>query len=107
MPTFIPAFSFEEFSGTPEDVLGTDFSTDVPVSVTSRRIYFTQADGTYLVPPGVLTDYIPWPLTTNPITISDLLVQDTSVSARVDWLNISGGVVDTLTKAVLWQEFGW
>lgn len=103
---FIPAFSFEEFSGTPEDVLGTDLSTDVPVSVTSRRIYFLQSDGTYLVPPGTLTDYIPWALGTNPITISDLLTQDTAVSARVDWLDINNAVVDSLTQATLWQEFG-
>ncbi len=104
---FIPAFSFEEFAGTPADVLGTDLSTDVPVSVTSRRIYFEQADGTFLVPSGTTTDYIVWPLATNPITISDLLVQDTAVSARVDWLDINDAVVDTLTQAVLWQEFGY
>ena len=103
---FIPDFSFEEFSGTPEDVLGTDLSTDVPVSVTSRRIYFIQSDGTYLVPSGTTTDYIPWALGTNPITISNLLTQDTAVSATVDWLDVDGNVVDTLTKAIEWQEFG-
>ena len=103
---FVPDFSFEEFSGAPANVLGTDLSTDVPGTVASRKIYFIQADGTYLVPTGTTTNYIDWALATNPITIADLLSQDTAVDARVDWLDSGGVVVDTLTKAVLWQEFG-
>lgn len=104
--SFIPAFSFEQFTGTPSDVLGTDLSTGIPVSVTSRRIYFIEAGGTYLVPPSVSTDYIDWPLATNPITISDLLTQDTAVTSRVDWLDVDGNVVETLSQPSLWQQFG-
>lgn len=105
--SFVPDFSFEEFSGIPSNVLGTDLSTGIPGSVVSRRISFLQSDGTYLVPTGASDPkYILWALATNPITISNLLIQDTSVTATVDWLDSGGGVVGSLSKPCLWQEFG-
>jgi len=55
-----PAFTFVNPAGVPSSVIGTDTSTGSDVLIVSRRIYFEKTDGTYLVPSGTVTDYIPW-----------------------------------------------
>ena len=64
-----PAFTASQSAGVPENLTFTDTSTGSDVTIVARRIYLLQSDGTYLVPSGVTTDYIPWPLATNPITV--------------------------------------
>lgn len=99
-------FSVSQSAGLPENLTFTDISTGSDPAVTQRRIYLLQSDGTYLVPTGTSTDYIEWPLATNPITVENLLSQDTALSITVQWLDVSNTVLYTKTAAYGFQAFG-
>ena len=75
----IPNFSTEQFSGTPNAFTITDTSTGSDVTITSRRIYLLQANGTFLVPAGTNTNYIVWNIADSSIVL-DVLSQDTALS---------------------------
>lgn len=103
---FVPLFSFTQAVGTPQNLDGVDLSTGTDVLITSRRIYLEQADGTFLVPAGVTTDYIPWPLPGTTITISDILTQDTALSITVEWLNSSNVAIYDKTTPYGFDAYG-
>lgn len=90
---FSPAFSVGQALSNPGAVTLTDDSSGSDVLITQRRVYFTDEAGNYIVPSGTSTDYVAWPLATNPITISSLLQVDTSVNILVQWLNVSNVVL--------------
>jgi len=94
----IPNFSTEQFSGTPNAFTITDTSTGSDVTITSRRIYLLQANGTFLVPAGTNTNYIVWNIADSSIVL-DVLSQDTALSITVQWLNVSNAVVTSLTQS--------
>lgn len=89
---FSPAFSVSQSAATPSVLVLTDTSTGSDGSITKRRIYITDSSGAYIVPSGTTTDYIEWPLATNPISI-DVLTQDTAANILVQWLNVSNAVL--------------
>lgn len=103
---FVEDFSVSQSSGTPESLTALDTSTGSDINITQRRIYLLQADGTYLVPSGVDTDYIEWALATNPLTISNILTQDTALSVTVQWLDINNAVLYSKTTAYGFDAFG-
>ena len=99
-----PAFSVSQTPVNPALVIFTDTSSGVDAAVTARVITITNSAGSYIVTIGASGNTIAWPLATNPLTIN-LLKKDTAVSARVDWVNVSGVVLYTLTQQFCLAEF--
>lgn len=100
-----PAFTVSQSAATPANVTFEDTSTGTDVLVTSRRIYVTDSNGDPVVPSGSSTDYIAWPLATNPIEVADLLTQDLAVTVLVQWLNVSNAVLYELSEVYALREF--
>ena len=72
----------------------TDTSTGSDGSIASRRIYFQEYNGTYLVPDGTLTSYIPFPLSAgSSIQIDELLTKAFALNVTVQWLDGSNIVL--------------
>jgi len=101
----IPNFSTIQNSGTPSYLNFTDTSTGSDGTITTRRIYMLQADGTYLVPKGTTTDYVLWSIASATLSLN-LLTQDTALSIKVDWVNSVGTVLYTKTTAYGFSAFG-
>lgn len=91
-----PNFTGTQQIGLPNCVYLTDTSTGSDVTIIEKRVYITDVENNYLVPSGTTTDYVVWALVDSTISI-DCLTQDTAAFVRVDWLNVSGGVVETKT----------
>jgi hypothetical protein len=92
----VPNFTASQYSGTPSVITLTDTSTGSDVTITSRRVYLLQANGTFLVPAGTVTDYILWDLVDPSISI-DVLSQDSALSITVQWMNAGNTVVTSKT----------
>jgi hypothetical protein len=92
----VPNFTASQYSGTPSVITLTDTSTGSDVTITSRRVYLLQANGTFLVPAGTATDYILWDLVDASISI-DVLSQDSALSITVQWMNAGNTVVTSKT----------
>lgn len=101
---FAPSFTVSQSAASPGYVTVEDTSTDIPGTVTQRRIYFTDNSGNAVTPSGSSTSYVEWPLATNPITIN-LLTSDTAVNVLVQWLNVSNAVVDETDEDFCLREF--
>ncbi len=93
-----PAFTASQSAAQPSTVVFQDTSTGSDVAVTQRRIYVTDNNGDPVVPSGTLTDYIQWPLATNPITVLSLLPADMACLVSVQWLNVSNDVLYELDE---------
>ena len=91
-----PNFTASQNSGTPNLIFLTDTSTGSDVTITKRRIYLLQSNGTYLVPAGTTTNYIEWALV-DVTTSLNVLIQDTALSITVEWLTASNVVVANKT----------
>lgn len=100
-----PSFSVSQNSGLPSTLVLQDTSTGADGSVTKRRIFLLQADGTYLVPTGTTTDFVEWALASTTIDL-DVLTQDTSLQITVQWLNVSNSVVYTVTSPFSFTNYG-
>jgi hypothetical protein len=100
-----PAFSVGQSAATPADVTFTNDATGTDVLVTQLRIYVTDSNGDPVVPSGVLTDYIPWPLATNPITVLNLLTQDIAATVTIQWLDVSDVVRYELSEVFCFRQF--
>ena len=92
----VPNFTASQYSGTPSVITLTDTSTGSDVTITSRRVYLLQANGTFLVPAGNTTDYILWDLVDASISI-DVLSQDSALSITVQWMKAGNTVVTSKT----------
>jgi len=92
------SFTATQVVGSPENIVITDASTGTDVTAVNRRIYVTNAAGTYLVPSGTTTDYELFPLADGAVkTLSDILAQDTAANITLSYVDISGNVVATGT----------
>ena len=100
-----PSFTVAQNSGTPNIITLTDTSSGSDVSVTKRRIYLLQADGTYLVPSGTTTQYIDWALADTTKSV-DVLSADTALQITVQWLDSSNVVLYTVTTAFGFSAYG-
>lgn len=74
----------------------TDTSTGNDGDITQRRVYLIQADGSYLVPTGTITDYIYWNYLDTSIDI-DVLNKDYALQILVQWLNVGNTVLYSKT----------
>jgi hypothetical protein len=78
----------------------TDTSTGSDGAIASRRIYNQTSIGTYIVPTGTITDYIPFPLSDgSSISVTEMLTVDYALSITVQWLDASNNVLYTLTQS--------
>lgn len=99
-----PNFTASQNSGTPNLIFLTDTSTGSDVTITKRRIYLLQSDGTYLVPAGTVTNYIEWALV-DVTTSLNVLIQDTALSITVEWLTASNVVVANKTTSFAFTAY--
>jgi hypothetical protein len=95
-----PLFSVSQTIGEPTKINFQDDSTGVDTqSIVKRRIYPTDKNGDEVVVAGTTVAYEEWnsyPGTTT-ITLALLPTQDLALDLRVDWLNASNVVQQTLT----------
>ena len=99
-----PAFTVSQSGLTPQSITVTDSSTGSDVAVTQRRIYFQTAFGTYLVEDGTLTSYETWSYADASATF-DVLDTDHALSITVQWLNVGGTVLYTLTQLFAFPQY--
>ena len=99
-----PNFTASQNSGTPNLIFLTDTSTGSDGTITKRRIYLLQSDGTYLVPAGTVTDYIEWALV-DVTTSLNVLIQDTALSITVEWLTASNVLVANKTTSFAFTAY--
>jgi len=99
-----PNFTASQNSGTPNLIFLTDTSTGSDGTITKRRIYLLQSDGTYLVPAGTATNYIEWALV-DVTTSLNVLIQDTALSITVQWLTSVNVVVATKTTSFAFTAY--
>jgi hypothetical protein len=99
-----PNFTASQNSGTPNLIFLTDTSTGSDVTITKRRIYLLQSNGTYLVPAGTTTNYIDWALV-DVTTSLNVLIQDTALSITVEWLTASNVVVANKTTSFAFTAY--
>lgn len=99
-----PNFTASQNSGTPNLIFLTDTSTGSDGTITKRRIYLLQSDGTYLVPAGTVTNYIEWALV-DVTTSLNVLIQDTALSITVEWLTASNVVVANKTTSFAFTAY--
>jgi hypothetical protein len=99
-----PNFTASQNSGTPNLIFLTDTSTGSDVTITKRRIYLLQSNGTYLVPTGTLTNYIDWALI-DTTTSLNVLIQDTALSITVEWLTAANVVVANKTTSFAFTAY--
>ena len=99
-----PSFTASQNSGTPNLIFLTDTSTGSDVTITKRRIYLLQSNGTYLVPAGTNTDYIEWALIDTTISLN-VLIQDTALSITVQWLTAGNVEVASVTTSFAFTAY--
>lgn len=99
-----PSFTASQNSGTPNLIFLTDTSTGSDVTITKRRIYLLQSNGTYLVPAGTTTDYIEWALV-DTTTSLNVLIQDTALSITVQWLTAGNVEVASVTTSFAFTAY--
>jgi hypothetical protein len=99
-----PSFTASQNSGTPNLIFLTDTSTGTDVTITKRRIYLLQSNGTYLVPAGTNTDYIEWALV-DTTTSLNVLIQDTALSITVQWLTAGNVEVASVTTSFAFTAY--
>lgn len=94
----VPNFSVSQLSATPNVITLTDTSTGSDILITKRRVYLLQANGEFLVPSGVLTSYIDWPLASASISLN-VLTQDTALTILVEWLSATNVIINSKSSS--------
>lgn len=99
-----PSFSVYQNSGMPSVINLTDTSTGSDTSITKRRVYLLQANGEYLVPSGVTTNYVEWDITDvntrAPLNKQiNVLEKDAALTIKVEWLTSLNVVVESKTTS--------
>lgn len=85
-------FSVAQNILSPSSLVIADTSTGADASIVTRHVFLQQANGDYLVPSGITTDYNDWPEPAATLTL-DVLNQDYALSIRVTWNDVSGTVI--------------
>lgn len=98
------SFSVSQSAVTPSDVTITDTSVSLSGTITQRRVFVSQSDGTYLTGNGTV-NYDAWALADTSITL-DILTEDSAVLIKVQWLDVSNVVVDEVENTFALCEFG-
>lgn len=87
-----PNFTTSNGFQTPSVITLTDTSTGSDVAIFSRRVTISKPFGGYLVPSGVLTNYIVWAYANTSININ-AIVRDFSINVLVEWLDVDNNVL--------------
>lgn len=95
--SFSENFSAGQTPTNPSIVVIVDTSVGSDILITGRKVTITNAAGEYLVPNGTTTDFVLWSISDSSISL-DILSVDQSVSIKVDWLNVSGVAIYSLTQ---------
>ena len=90
--SFSPAFTASQSAATPSTVVFTDTSTGSDGNIASRRIYVTDNNGNAVVPSGTTTSYVAWVLSSNPLSVASLLLNDMACNVLIQWLD-SGNTI--------------
>jgi hypothetical protein len=101
--SIVASFTFGQSAEFPNICEAVDTSSGTYGSITQRRIYVSDCTGTYLTGDGSV-QYTEWPLADLSIQL-DILSEDTAVSVRVDWLDVSNVVVESVTEQFPCSEF--
>lgn len=104
--SFSPSFTVSQSAAAPATVVFTDDSSGSDGAIVSRRIYVTDQSGSAVVPSGTSTAYISWILATNPLSVSNLLTQDTAVDVLVQWLDSGNNVLYSSEDTFCLEDFG-
>lgn len=99
-----PNFTVSQTAGLPRIINFTDNSTGSDVAVVGRRIYIQKSNGVYIVPTGVTTSYVVWAIA-NASTTVDVLNKDYALTIKVDWLDVSGNILYSKTRIVLFTTY--
>lgn len=99
-----PSFEISQSAIAPSVITATDTSTGSDAGIFARRIYFQTTYGTYLVQSGVTTDYNPWNYADAEESFT-VLTEDYALSITVQWVNVGGTVLYTLTQVYCLSEF--
>jgi hypothetical protein len=97
-------FSASQTLGEPGVIVLEDISTGADAAVLSRRVYLRLANGSYLVPEGVETDYIVWPIDEDTLEL-DVLTMDKAVDITVQWMNAANAAAYTKTTLCLFTQY--
>lgn len=103
--SFSPSFDLGQNPASPNIVVAIDDSTGSDGAITQRRIFIQDAQGTYLVPAGTMTNYTQWAIGQGTISLN-ILTQNTAVTATVQWLDVSNNVLYTSTEQFPLALFG-
>lgn len=101
---FSQNFTVAQTPANPAYIIITDTSIGSDAAIASRRIYIKNSDGGYIVPTGTTTNYIPWALANNPISLN-ILTQDTAANILVQWLDSGSNVLYELNNNYCFSEF--
>lgn len=82
---FIPSFTAEQLYSRPTILRITDTSTGSDPDINDRQIYLRKADGTYLVPQGITTDYISWLSDSGNVIDINVLNVDYALEIKIQW----------------------
>ena len=96
----VQSFSVSQTLGAESVLTIEDTSTGSDATITSRRVYLTKADGSYLTPDGTSTDYVEWDINDTTIDI-DCLDKDYALQIVVHWLNATPSVVYSASELTL------
>lgn len=102
--SFVPSFTATQTLGNPSIIDFTDTSSGSDVAIDSRRISLQTAYGTYLNVEGDTSQYIAWALADTEVS-EDVLDKDWGLYAKVDWLDVGGDVLYTLTQLTGFTSF--
>jgi hypothetical protein len=99
MPLTTVSYTATQSLAYPTIISLVDTSVGSDNTLTSRRIYASLADGTYLVLSGNNNQYTTWPIADNAISLN-LLPRDSAVQILVQWMN---GSTVVYSKSTLWD----
>lgn len=93
-----PNFTISQTALNPALIIATDTSSGADADITGKRITFTTANNNTLVESGVSTSYNVWATADNPDSFN-VLTEDYALSILVEWVNISGTALYSLTQS--------
>ena len=99
-----PSISVSQSALNPANLTVTDTSTGSYDTITQRRLYVQLANGQYLTGDGTV-NYTDWAIGNLSITLA-IITGDTGANIRVDWLDVSNVVVNTLNANYPLPQFG-
>jgi hypothetical protein len=101
---FTASFSVSQSINSINVLTLSDTSQGSDSNIVSRQIFLQTGNGTYLVPSGVTTNFIPWLLANTSIDLN-VLSQDYAINILVQWLDINGTVLYSSRNVYLFTAF--